>query len=263
MPSPAETPQSAATIAEIAAYWNHRIHDLEMTTHPVGTEAFFDDLDDYRFDKLHYLPRLVDFNGFAGQQVLEVGCGIGTDLVRFARGGARVTGIDLSDTAIGLARQNFALHGLQAESLQVGNGEALPFPDASFDVVYGHGVLQYTADAARMVREAHRVLKPGGRGIFMVYNRVSWLNALSTVMRVDLEHEDAPVLKKYSIGEFRALLAPFSEVRIVPERFPVKSRLHKGWKGAAFNTLFVGTFNALPTRLVHRFGWHLMAFTRK
>jgi ubiquinone/menaquinone biosynthesis C-methylase UbiE len=250
-------------IPEIAHYWNHRIHDLEMTDHPVGSKAFFDDLDDYRFDKLHYLPRLVDFSSFRGQRLLEVGCGIGTDLVRFAKGGARVTGVDLAETAIALARTNFELHGLAADELRVANGEALPYADAAFDVVYGHGVIQYTADAPTLIRECHRVLKPGGTGIFMVYNRVSWLNALSKVMKVALEHEDAPVLKKYSIAEFRDLLSLFADTRIIPERFPVKSRLHKGWKGVAFNTMFVGTFNALPRAWVRPLGWHLMAICRK
>lgn len=250
-------------IDAIQRYWNARIHDLEMTDAEVGSRAFFDDLDEYRFDKLHYLPRLVDFSGFAGQRLLEVGCGIGTDLVRFARGGARVTGLDLSQTAIDLARKNFEANGVAAEELRVGNGEALPFDAGTFDVVYAHGVIQYTADPARLVRECHRVLKPGGTGIFMVYNRLSWLNALSKVMKVPLEHEDAPVLKKFSIAEFRALLAPFAEARIVPERFPVKSRLHKGWKGVAFNTLFVGTFNAVPRSWVRPLGWHLMGQCRK
>jgi ubiquinone/menaquinone biosynthesis C-methylase UbiE len=250
-------------IDAITAYWNHRIHDLEMTDQPVGTKAFFDDLDDYRFDKLHYLPKVVDFSAFRGQRLLEVGCGIGTDLVRFAKGGARVTGVDLAQTAIDLARKNFELNGVVPEDLRVANGEALPYADTSFDVVYGHGVIQYTADAPALIRELHRVLKPGGTGIFMVYNRVSWLNALSKVMKVALEHEDAPVLKKYSIAEFRELLKPFADVRIVPERFPVKSRLHKGWKGVAFNTMFVGTFNALPRSWVRPLGWHLMAFCRK
>ena len=129
--------------------------------------------------------------------------------------------------------------------------------------MYGHGVIQYTADPARLVRECHRVLRPGGEAIFMVYNRLSWLNALSKLMKVPLEHEDAPVLRKFSIREFRKLLAPFSHTRIVAERFPVKSRLHKGWKGVAFNTLFVGSFNALPRPLVRPLGWHLMAFCRK
>jgi hypothetical protein len=82
-------------------------------------------------------------------------------------------------------------------------------------------------------------------------------------MKVPLEHEDAPVLKKYSIGEFRRLLDGFSSVRIVEERFPVKSRLHGGWKGTLFNTFFVGTFNALPRGWVRRYGWHLLAFCVK
>ena len=250
-------------IDAIRDYWNHRIHDLEMTDQPVGTKAFFDDLDEYRFDKLHYLPRLVDFSSFKGQRLLEVGCGIGTDLVRFAKGGARVTGVDLAQTAIDLARKNFEVNGVAAEELRVADGEALPYPDASFDVVYGHGVIQYTASPARLIRECHRVLRPGGAAIFMVYNRVSWLNAMSKVTKVALEHEDAPVLKKFSIAEFRGLLSPFSDVRIVPERFPVKSRLHKGWKGLAFNTFFVGTFNALPRAWVRPLGWHLMAFCKR
>ena len=84
----------ADMIADIQRYWNTRIHDLEMTDREVGTLAFFDDLDEYRFDKLHYLPQLVDFEGFRGETLLEVGCGIGTDLVRFAKGGARVTGVE-------------------------------------------------------------------------------------------------------------------------------------------------------------------------
>lgn len=249
-------------IDQIQRYWNERIHDLEMTRHPPGTPAFFEDLDAYRFDKLRYLPELVDFNGFAGQRLLEVGCGIGTDLVRFARGGARCTGIDLSATAIELARRNFALHGLHAD-LEVGNGEALPFAEGAFDVVYAHGVIQYTADPARLVHECHRVLRPGGTGIFMVYNRHGWLLAMSRLTGVSLEHSDAPVLRMFSIGEFRRLLAPFRAVRIVPERFPVVSKLHKGWKAVLYNRLFVGAFNALPRRLVRRWGWHLMAFCRK
>ena len=143
------------------------------------------------------------------------------------------------------------------------NGERLPFPDNTFDLVYAHGVVQYTADPRLLVEECRRVLKPGGEAIFQVYNRVSWLNALSKLMKVGLEHDDAPVLLKFSIGEFKHLVSGFRDVRIVPERFPVKSRLHRGWKGMLFNTFFVGTFNALPRPLVRRFGWHLLAFCKK
>ncbi len=248
--------------AEVRAYWNHRIHDLEISSHPPGSPGFFADLDEYHFDKLHHLLELVDFDGYAGRRVLDVGCGTGVDLVRFVRGGASGFGIDLADSAIALARENLR-HQSLAASLSVGDGERLPFPDDTFDLVYAHGVVQYTPGDRALVDECRRVLAPGGTAFFQVYNRISWLNALSRVMKVGLEHQDAPVIRKYSPGEFRALLGGFSSVRIVYERFPVKSRLHGGWKGAVYNHLFVGTFNAIPRPLVRRFGWHLLAFCRK
>jgi SAM-dependent methyltransferase len=173
-----------------------------------------------------------------------------------------VTGVDLSSSAIALAKQNFAQQGLAAD-LREADGEHLPFPDNQFDLVFAHGVVQYTSHDRALVDECRRVLKPGGTAVFQVYNRISWLNGLSKVMKVPLEHEDAPVLKRYSAAEFRALLTGFRDVRIVEERFPVKSRLHGGWKGTLFNTFFVGTFNALPRSWVRRFGWHLLAFCTK
>jgi SAM-dependent methyltransferase len=243
----------------VRAYWDTHIHDLEITTHAPGSAGFFADLEQYHFEKLHHLPRLVPFDQFRGRRVLEVGCGAGTDLVRFARHGAKVAGVDLAPSSIALAAKNFALERLPVQ-LAVADGEALPFGGQSFDLVYAHGVVQYTTDDRALVRECRRVLRPGGVAVFQVYNRISWLNALSQVTKVDLEHVDAPMLKKYSIAEFRELLRDFSRVRIVPERFPVKTRLHGGLKGTLYNTLFVGLFNAMPRSLTRRFGWHLLAF---
>ncbi len=251
-----------ATTQAVKGYWERHIHDLEITSHPVGSRGFFDDLDEYHFDKLHHLLRLVDFNGYAGRRVLEVGCGAGVDLARFARGGATVYGVDLAASAIDLARANFAQQGLPGRFF-VADGEHLPFNADRFDLVYAHGVVQYAADSRALVEECRRVLAPGGQAIFQVYNRVSWLNGLSKLMKVGLEHDDAPVLLKLTAGEFRRLLTGFRDVRLVYERFPVVSRLHGGWKGLVYNKAFVGVFNALPRPLVRRFGWHLLAFCRR
>jgi len=249
-------------VSQITAYWDEHIHDLAITTHSVGTPSFFRQLDEYRYDKLNYLPRLVDFSSYRGKSLLEVGCGAGIDLVHFALARAIVTGIDLSKTAIDLARKNIEQNGLSAD-LQVMNGESMQFPDNSFDLVYAHGVLQYTANAEKMVAEIHRVLKPGGEAIVMVYNRNSWLNLMRRITKVPLEHEDAPVLMKYSIGELKQFLSLFKSYRIIPERFPVKTKLHSGWKARLFNDVFVGTFNIMPKVLVRPLGWHLMAFATK
>jgi SAM-dependent methyltransferase len=259
---PASALDGTATNARVRAYWNQHIHDLAITQHTAGSPEFFRDLDEYHFDKLHHLLRLIPFDSLAGREVLDLGCGTGVDLVRFARGGARVTGVDIADAAIALASANVQQQHLPAW-LVVADGEALPFDSGRFDFVFAHGVAQYTADGRRLVEEVHRVLAPGGQAVIQAYNRVSWLHALSKLMRVDLEHVDAPVLRKYSPGEFRQLVDVFSDVQLIFERFPVKSRLHGGWKGLAFNTAFVGAFNALPRRWVERFGWHLLAFCRK
>jgi SAM-dependent methyltransferase len=242
----------------IRAYWNAHIHDLEIARHPVGTRGFFEELAAYRFEKLAYLPRVVDFPSYRGKRLLEVGCGVGIDLVRFAQHGAIVTGVDLAEVSIRLARENFALHGLSGE-LRTMDGEHLRFGNNSFEVVYAHGVLQYTRDAERMIHEIHRVLRPGGEAILMVYNRYSWLNLLARLFGVKLEHEDAPVLRKYSRREFRRMLRRFSQVQIVPERFPVKTRLHSGMQAVVYNAVFVSAFRLLPRALVRPFGWHLMA----
>ena len=251
-------PDPSDIMGAIRAYWNEHIHDLEIAKHPIGTKEFFEELTAYRFEKLVYLPRRVDFTVYKGKRLLEVGCGVGLDLVRFAQHGAIVTGVDLAEASIKLAKKNFAFHGVTGD-LQIMDGEHLDFNDESFDVAYAHGVLQYTADAKRMIQEIIRILKPGGEAILMVYNRYSWLNLLSRLFGVQLEHEDAPVLRKYSIHEFRRMLGGFSHVEIIPERFPVKTRLHRGLKALVYNRFFVGAFNLIPRSIVRPFGWHLMA----
>ena len=242
----------------IRGYWSGQIHDAKMSRHPPGSKEFFEDLAEYRYEKNSYLPRLVDFNGYSGKRLLELGCGVGIDLANFAKGGAQVTGIDLSETAINLARQNFRNHDLEGD-LRVMDGENLDFPEAAFDVVFAHGLFPYVADPQRLTDEAYRVLKPGGEFIAQVYNRKGWLKYMSKLFKVDLEHQDAPAYRMHTKKEFLSMLAAFSKVRITPERFPVKSRLHKGLKGVLYNTVFVGAFKIIPKPLVRKWGFHLMA----
>src|SRR5262247_3411426 len=151
---------AVATIDEVRDYWNTHIHDLDVSTETPGSRGFFDDLDRYHFEKLHHLVRLVDFDGYRGRAVLDVGCGAGVDLARFARSGAEATGVDVSPSAIELARKNFEQQGLRGR-FEVADGEQLPFPDNTFDLVFAHGVVQYTASPQRLVDECRRVLKPG------------------------------------------------------------------------------------------------------
>jgi SAM-dependent methyltransferase len=136
------------TGAQVRDYWNTHIHDLEISRQPPGSPGFFADLDAYHFEKLHHLLRLVDFNHWRGRPVLDVGCGAGVEVVRFARGGARVVGVDTAEQAAKLTRQNLR-HQNASGHVAVADADALPFPAESFDFVYAHGVVQYAASDTR------------------------------------------------------------------------------------------------------------------
>lgn len=246
----------------IREYWSTNLHDIEITHSPIGTKEFFEELEDYHYEKLEYLRRIIDFNAFKEKKVLEVGCGLGIDLVQFAKGGAVVTGIDLVDPVIELAKKNFELNGVKGELL-VMNGEEMRFNDSSFDLVFAHGVLAYTSDVQLMIREIYRVLKPGCEAILMMYHRNSWLFYLAGLFGFRLRREDAPVFETYSIDEFRGMLKDFSHSEILIVRFPVRTRIHKGLKAIIYNHLFVPFFNLVPKPIVRSFGAHLIAKAKK
>ena len=146
----------------------HVARDLEF-----GTREYFDAIEDYRYRIFApWVKEAVGFDRYAGKRLLEVGFGTGTDLLQFARGGARVSGVDLTPRSIEIARRRFEVYGFTGEFL-TGDCEDLSFPDASFDVVYSFGVLHHTPDTLRAVGEIHRVLKPGGKAVVMLYHRAS------------------------------------------------------------------------------------------
>lgn len=246
----------------IQQYWNEHIHDLAIVTQPIGSAGFFKELANYRYEKLDYLLKVLDSNAYVGKKLLEVGCGAGLELARLAKCGAQIYGIDFSSVAIRLAKNNLEQNEFAANVCLM-DGETLGFADETFDGVYAHGVLQYTSNDQTMVAEIHRVLKPGGTAVMMFYNKNSWLNAMSVITNIGLEHADAPVLRKYSASGVKRLLSTFDRVEIVPERFPVKTRLHKGIKAKLYNDWFVGIFNSLPKKWVRPLGWHLMVFATK
>src|SRR5437870_5473495 len=158
---------------QVRAFWQAHPCGTKFSDAETGTREFYDRIETHRYEKEWHIPEAADFAGARGLRVLEIGCGMGTDGAQFARAGADYTGVDLTEAAIELARKRFELSDLHG-NFQVADAENLEFPDESFDLVYSHGVLHHTPDTARAVREIHRVLKPGGRAIVMLYHRGSY-----------------------------------------------------------------------------------------
>jgi 2-polyprenyl-6-hydroxyphenyl methylase/3-demethylubiquinone-9 3-methyltransferase len=106
----------------------------------------------------------------AGLRVLDIGCGGGLLAEEFARLGCRVVGIDPSHESLAAARKHAAGQGLAIE-YQCATGEALPFADASFRIVYCCDVLEHVTDLRNVIAETARVLKPGGTYFYDTINR--------------------------------------------------------------------------------------------
>jgi len=199
--------QSDASRVSTGDAYKEEVQD-QWDNNPVGTHyaratephtrEWFEEVEAHRYrEYAPWMPSLMEFDRHAGDEVLEIGAGIGTDLSQFARHGARVTDVDLSAGHLALAEENFA-HRKLAGRFVHHDAEALPFDDRSFDLVYSNGVLHHTPDTRRVVEEIYRVLKPGGRAIVMVYAERSLHYWRELVWRLGLERE---MLKHYSMGE--------------------------------------------------------------
>jgi ubiquinone/menaquinone biosynthesis C-methylase UbiE len=164
-----------STKERVHRFWSRTPCGSLDATAPEGTREYYDEIEARRYQLEPFIKRYADFEVARGQTVLEIGVGLGTDHVQFARAGADLYGVDLTDRSIELVKRRLQLEGLRSQ-LQVADAESLPFPDASLDVVYSWGVLHHTPDTRRAVAEAARVLRPGGRICVMVYSRHAWVS---------------------------------------------------------------------------------------
>lgn len=166
--------ENNATLKErVRAFWQENPCGTKFADAPPGSRRFYELVEEHRYRKEWHIPEAAGFTNAKGLAVLEIGCGLGTDGAQFAKAGANYTGIDLTDAAVDLARQRFELFQLLG-TFRVADAERLNFPDNSFDLVYSHGVLHHTPDTAGAIREIHRVLRPGGKAVVMLYHRDSY-----------------------------------------------------------------------------------------
>jgi len=154
-------------------FWQANPCGVKFADAEPGTRRFYELVEAHRYATEWHITEAADFAGASGLKVLEIGCGLGTDGAQFAKAGADYTGVDLTAAAVDLARGRFELYDLPGK-FQTADAENLDFADESFDLVYSHGVLHHTPDTARAIGEIHRVLRPRGRAIVMLYHRNSY-----------------------------------------------------------------------------------------
>ncbi len=265
-------------VEAVQDYWNRRPCNIRHSSRSVGSREYFDEVEARKYFVEPHIPMFADFGAWKDKAVLEIGCGIGTDTVNFARAGATVTVAELSEKSMEIAEQRAATFGLcDRIAFHNGNAEELErfVPPQAFDLVYSFGVIHHSPHPERIVEQITRFVEPGSTLKVMVYNRRSW-KVLWIVLkygkgnfrgtrRLIAEHSEAqfgsPVTYAYTRRELADLLGRhgfrITEMfvdHIFPWRIPdyVEYRYVKVW-------YFRWIPRPLFRRLERLLGWHLCA----
>jgi len=192
-------------IDRVKTFWNRRPCNIRHSPQRIGSREYFDEVEARRYFVQPHIPRFAQFERWNGRKVLEIGCGIGTDTISFARHGAQVTAVELSEKSLEVAKQRAEIYGLQDRiHFYLGNAEELEdfLPSESYDLVYSVGVIHHTPNPEAIVKQIRRYVSPQSTVKILVYNRYSW-----KVLRI---------LLTYGLGQFwrlEELVAQHSEAQ--------------------------------------------------
>ena len=265
------------SLADVQSYWDARPCNIRHSPKPVGSREYFDEVEARKYMVEPHIPGFADFERWRGKRVLEVGCGIGTDSINFARAGADLTAVDLSPESIRVAEKRAAVMevGDRIRFVQANAEELASALDGeTFDLVYSFGVIHHTPRPDRALAEMRNLVAPDGTLKLMVYHRRSWkvFWILTTQERgrfwrtkeLVAKHAEAqtgcPVAFTYSRREARELVerAGFRVVDLVVDHvFPYRIRDY-----VEYRYVKEPYFRWMPDRLFRRFeqafGWHLL-----
>lgn len=266
-----------ASLTDVRRYWDARPCNVRHSPKPVGSREYFDEVEARKYYVEPHIPGFAEFERWQGKRVLEVGCGIGTDSVNFARAGAELTAVDLSRESLEIARRRAAVMGV-ADRIRFleANAEELGAVLAGerFDLVYSFGVIHHTPRPAQALREMRTLLAPGGTLKLMVYHRRSWKvfwilaiqergrfwRAAELVAKHAEAQTGCPIAFTYTRREARELVeqAGFSVRDLAVDHiFPFRVRDYVEYRYVRpwyFRRLPESWFRALERRA----GWHLL-----
>lgn len=169
---------SGVSIKQVEKYWDERPCNIRHSPREVGSREYFDEVEARKYFVEPHIPRFAEFERWAGKRVLEIGCGIGTDTINFARSGASVTAVDLSDESLKIARKRAEVFNL-SDSIEFRQADAEKLSDVvppePYDLVYSFGVIHHTPRPGNVLDQVRTNYARGHSVVkIMVYNRNSW-----------------------------------------------------------------------------------------
>lgn len=164
-------------IDQVRAFWNGRPCNIRHSPNPIGTKEYFDEVEVRKYFVEPHITYFAQFSLWRDKKVLELGCGIGTDTINFARHGAYITAVELSEISLEIAKKRAEVYNLQ-DRIQFywGNIEELTkyVPVEPYDLIYSFGVIHHTPNPERALEQIMHYLHSKSVVKFMVYHRYAW-----------------------------------------------------------------------------------------
>lgn len=172
-----KSPCEEKTTHQVQKFWDKRPCNIRHSPQEIGTKLYFDEVESRKYFVEPHIQRFAQFSRWKDKKVLEIGCGIGTDTMNFARSGAKVTAVELSGKSLEIARRRAEVFGLENRiDFYPGDAEKLSqfVPQEPYDLIYSFGVIQHTPHPERVLEQIRYYAKPGGEIKIMVYNHRSY-----------------------------------------------------------------------------------------
>lgn len=253
-------------INEVKKYWDDRPCNVRHSDKPQGTKEYFDEVEHKKFTAEPHITSFSNFDQWRGKKVLEIGCGIGTMAINFAKAGADYTGVELSEESLKLTKQRFDVYR-QTGKFYLGNAEELTkfVPVEEYDLVYTWGVIHHSPNPGKILEEARNYMKSGTTLKVMVYASNSWKNYL---IEANLDQPEAqygcPIVHTYTASQLIDMVGTGFDIKSVVQDhiFPYEIESYKRGKFLRqpwFMHMPPEMFRVLEKHL----GWHLMITAEK
>lgn len=250
------------TVEDMTRFWDARPCNIRHSAAAVGSQEWSEEVTARKYFVESHIPRFAQFEKWKYKNVLEIGCGIGTDTLEFARAGANIRAIDASKNSIDVAYCRIVkLHNFFGAWIHCVDAEQW-IPPGQYDLIYSFGVLHHTPKPEKVLRLAWKYLTKDGELRVMVYSRWCFKRMFGGQPEAQA---NCPLARSYTVKEAKELVEScgfvvedIAKAHIFPWRIEdyIQHRYVKRWQ-------YRWMPKALFSWLERHFGEHLLIVARK